>query len=171
MPPRQAVPIAIQRLVLHEAGYRCANPVCRTVLTLEIHHLEHVATGGSNEAENLLPLCPNCHSLHHQGNIPIESLRSWKALLLSLNQAFDTRTVDILLALDVLDDGLFISGDAVLNCAPLITSEMIRVEPLYHELGSEAIGAVYHIELTSKGRSFVKAWKRGDQISAIAGDA
>ena len=139
MPPRQAVPIATQRLVLHEAGYRCANPVCRTVLTLEIHHLEHVAAGGSNEAENLLPLCPNCQALHHQGNIPIESLRSWKALLLSLNQAFDTRTVDVLLALDVLEDGLFISGDALLNCAPLITSEMIRVEPLYHAVGDDAI--------------------------------
>jgi len=140
------------------------------VLTFEIHHLEHVAAGGSNEAENLLPLCPNCHALHHQGNLSIESLRSWKALLLSLNQAFDTRTVDVLLALDVLEDGLFISGDALLNCAPLIVSEMIRVEPLYHEVGESAIDAIYHIELTTKRRSFVKAWKRSDQSAAITGD-
>src|SRR5205085_2638224 len=123
---RKAVPVATHRLVLHEAGYRCANPVCRTILTLEVHHLEYVTTGGSNEAENLLPLCPNCHALHHQGNIPIESLRSWKALLLSLNQALDARAVDILLALDLVKDGVFISGDGLLDCAGLVASQMVR---------------------------------------------
>jgi len=50
---------------LHESGYRCGNPVCRTILTLDIHHLTRIE-GGPNTAENLLPLCPNCHAQHHQ---------------------------------------------------------------------------------------------------------
>ena len=71
---RSTIPLATQRLVLHESGYRCANPVCRTILTLEIHHLDYVADGGSDDPSNLVPLCPNCHTLHHTGTIPKASL-------------------------------------------------------------------------------------------------
>ena len=56
---RIAVPVDVKRLVLHEAGYRCANPVCRHILTLDVHHLDYVSDGGSNTPYNLLPLCPN----------------------------------------------------------------------------------------------------------------
>src|SRR5262245_54602352 len=99
MATRKPVPADARTLVLHECGYRCANPVCRMVLTLEIHHLEQVSDGGSNQPSNLLPLCPNCHTLHHKKIIPLSSLRAWKHLLLALNQAFDTRLVDLLLTL------------------------------------------------------------------------
>src|SRR6266567_2983044 len=88
------------RLVLHEAGYRCANPACRTILTIDIHHMEYVAEGGSNEPENLLPLCPNCHSLHHRKDIPRESIRAWKMILLAFNDGFDRKSVNLLLGLD-----------------------------------------------------------------------
>src|SRR5258708_19289207 len=109
MKARRSVPVATQRLALHEAGYRCANRVCRTVLTLEIHHLDLVSEGGSDDPVNLLRLCPNCHSLHHNGSIPIESLHPWKALLLTMNEAFDLPTLDNLLALPVLKAGLILS--------------------------------------------------------------
>jgi len=171
MSTRQAVPIETKRLVLHESGYKCANPVCRTILTIEIHHIEYVSENGSNEPENLLPLCPNCHSLHHQGTIPVESLRSWKMLLLSLNEAFDRRAVDLLLALDKSKDSILVSGDGLLNCAALLASDMVRANAMYHELGESAIGAVYELKLTNKGKSFVHAWKRGDQRAAVTGAA
>ena len=73
--PRRAVALATQRLVLHEAGYKCANPtICRGILTLDIHRLEYVSENGSNKPENFLALCPNCHALHHHESIPTESL-------------------------------------------------------------------------------------------------
>jgi hypothetical protein len=171
MAARTTIPIATQRLVLHEAGYKCANPVCRVILTLEIHHMDYVSEDGSNEPENLLPLCPNCHSLHHQGNIPKESLRSWKMLLLSLNEAFDHKAVDLLLALDKLKDGLFLSGDGFLACAALVTSGMVKVEVQHYGVENQAINAIYYVSLSSKGRSFVDAWKRGDQRAAVRNDA
>src|SRR5688500_8238128 len=99
MSPRKALPLDLVSLTLHEAGYRCANPVCRTILTLDIHHMVRLADGGPDSAENLLALCPNCHSLHHKGIIPAASIRTWKLLLMSLNQAFDQHAVDILLTL------------------------------------------------------------------------
>ncbi|MBW1992993.1 MAG: HNH endonuclease [Deltaproteobacteria bacterium] len=97
---RKSIPGNTRRQVLHEAGYKCGNPVCRTILTLDFHHLIPVSREGSNRLENLLPLCPNCHALHHKGEIPIESIRSWKMLLLALNEAFDRRSIDLLLAIE-----------------------------------------------------------------------
>lgn len=170
MPTRTSIPIATQRLVLHEAGYKCANPICRGILTLEIHHLDYVAEDGSNEPDNLLPLCPNCHSLHHHGSIPKASLRSWKTLLLSLNEAFDRRSVDLLLALDKLKE-LFVSGDGLLNCASLVSSGMIKVEAQTYAVENQAFNAVYYLSLSQKGRAFVDAWKRGDQVAAVGKDA
>jgi hypothetical protein len=129
------------------------------VLTLEIHHLEQVSDGGSNEPTNLLPLCPNCHTLHHSGVIPRTSLRAWKHLLLALNQAFDTRLVDLLLALRKLE-AVIVSGDGVLQCAQGVASGLIevtfRVQP-----------ENYVVRLTGKGRRFVEGWEAGDEQAAI----
>lgn len=32
---------------------------------LQIHHIEPLSTGGNDEEENLLILCPNCHKIIH----------------------------------------------------------------------------------------------------------
>jgi 5-methylcytosine-specific restriction endonuclease McrA len=96
---RKRIPIEVKQLVLHEGGYKCANPSCRTILTLDIHHLVPVSEGGPNTPENLLALCPNCHSLYHNETIPAQSIKAWKMILLSLNEAFDKRSVDSPVAL------------------------------------------------------------------------
>src|SRR5438105_4200809 len=121
---RKSLSLEIRKLVLHEAGYKCANPTCRGILTLDIHHLDYVSEGGADTAENLIALCPTCHALHHQGHIPRESLRVWKMLLLSLNEALDRRSIDQLLALDKLGQ-LQVSGDGVFACAGLTASGLV----------------------------------------------
>ena len=74
------------------------NPTCRHILTLELHQIVWVKDGGANDPENLLALCPNCHSLHTQGHIPAYAIRTWKSLLLALNSANHV-TADLLLML------------------------------------------------------------------------
>ena len=160
MATRKALSTDTRTLVLHECGYRCANPACRMVLTIEIHHLDQVSEGGSNELSNLLPLCPNCHTLHHNGVIPLSSLRAWKHLLLSLNQAFDTRLVDLLLTLNKLER-VWVSGNGVLQCAPGIASGLIKAE-------SRVIDDNYFVCLTEKGQRFVSAWEAGNEQAAIS---
>jgi HNH endonuclease len=159
MQKRKTLPTDTKTLVLHECGYRCANPACRMVLTLEIHHLEQVADGGSNDPSNLLPLCPNCHTLHHTHVIPLSSLRAWKHLLLALNQAFDTRLVDLLLTMHKLER-VWLSGDGVLQCASGIASGLITVE-------SRVNADNYFVCLTEKGKRFVSAWEAGNEQAAI----
>lgn len=175
MGTRKALPVAKRMLVLHESGYKCSNPACRMVLTLDIHHIEHVAEDGGDTPDNLLPLCPNCHSLHHKGHIPRESLRAWKGLLLALNEGFDRRSVDTLLALDALG-GVMVWGDGLLACASLVASGLVVVdekdeivirEGFLFGSSKESQVAKYWVELSAKGRVFVEAWKRGDQDAAV----
>ena len=158
---RKKLSVDVRSLVLHECGYKCANPSCRMVLTLEIHHLEQVADGGSDEPTNLLPLCPNCHTLHHSGIIPLSSLKAWKHLLLALNQAFDSRLIDLLLLLSK-QERLWVSGDGVLQCAAGVASGLI-------EFGSRVAGSEqYFVRLTEKGQKFVAAWEAGNEQAAVS---
>jgi hypothetical protein len=145
-------------IVLHECAFKCANPRCRYPLTLDKHHLEEHSKGGSDEADNLLALCPTCHTEHHDGKIPIESLRAWKMLLITLNEAFDRRGVDLLLALDRMGELALSGGD----CAPLVASNLVDIE-------TKSNGPVitYLTKLNDKGKLFVAGWKAGDISKAI----
>jgi hypothetical protein len=172
---RASFSTATKTQVLHEGGYKCANPACRTILTLDIHHLEYVSQGGSDSAENLLALCPNCHALHHRGHIPCESLRAWKMLLLSLNEGFPRQTMDLLLGLAKLDakvKNLVVSGEGVLQCAGLIASDLVVVVMLHAMPGEElyAHEERYLLRLSDKGRSLIEAWKRGRQEDIVKPD-
>jgi hypothetical protein len=160
---RKSLPIETRKLVLHEAGYKCANPACRNILTLDIHHMEYVSEGGSDSPDNLLAVCPNCHALHHQGHIPVESLRAWKMLLLSLNEGFDRKSIDLLLALHKMGR-VFVSGDGAMDCAALIASEL--VEHTVHNPGGN-MRFIYELKLSQKGLLMIEAWKRGNQEGAV----
>jgi len=164
---RKKITSDTRQLVLHEAGFRCANPVCRTPLTIEIHHLDYVSDGGSNAPDNLIPLCPNCHALHHGGHIPTESLKTWKLVLLTLNEGFDRRTVDILLALDQLEQ-LSISGDGMLQFAALLSSGLVAVKTRVYGGATIAGTDSFKVVLSEKGKSFVENWKAGNQAGAVA---
>src|SRR6266446_3847848 len=96
---RTKLPLSTVTLVLTEAGYRCAVPTCRGILALDLHHLEEVADGGSNDVSNLLALCPTCHALYTRGTIARESIRAYKTLIVALSHAFDQQAMDDLLFL------------------------------------------------------------------------
>ncbi len=157
---RTSLALETRKRVLHEAGYRCANPACRTVLTIDIHHLDYLCKGGGDSAENLLALCPNCHALHHHGHLPEESLRAWKMVLLALNEGFDRRAIDMLLVLDKYGDNFVVSADGILACAPLIVSGLAETGE-GHSCG--VLDWKYFLHLTEKGGILVAAWKEGDE--------
>lgn len=154
----RTIPVDVTQKVLHEAAYKCANPRCRYPITLDRHHLIPYANGGPNTADNLLALCPNCHADHHAGRIPDASLRAWKMLLVTVNEAYDRRTVDLLLALH-LGGPLALSGG---ECAPLIASHLATV----NELRNGPI-ITYMATLNDKGKLFIEGWIKGDQAAAI----
>ena len=127
--------------------------------------MDPVSLDGANTPDNLLALCPNCHTMHHAGIIPIESLRAWKHILLSLNSAFDRDSVDLLLTIKHLG-ATTVSADGVLRCAALIASGLVhvgaRAAPSITGLGVEAM----RISLSEKGKAFVGAWLDGKEKDA-----
>lgn len=57
--------------VARASGFRCAW--CGCYLT-EKHHIHAYSLGGSHSEDNLILLCPNCHTEADSGNIPEEEL-------------------------------------------------------------------------------------------------
>jgi len=155
---RAAIPENIKREVLTEAGFRCAVPTCRTILAIDLHHIVEVSDNGSNEAYNLLALCPTCHALHHRGTIPKESIKVWKGMLVSLNGAFDKATIDDLLFLFKTSQSLVLSGDGVLKFSKLIAANLANYT-LFFNYGSHIN---YQVFLTDRGRLLVEAWEKGN---------
>ena len=172
---RKTLPIDTRIRVLHEAGYMCGNPACRCVVTLDMHHLDSVGEGGSDDPNNLIALCPNCHRRHHNNDIPISSLRAWKMLLLALNQAYDKHSIDALLMLNRLGS-VWVKGDGLLGIAGPIASGLVDAKPDINTIltGQSADGRVtstaesgYLLTLSSKGRALVEAWISGNQEAAV----
>lgn len=62
---REHIPADVKRAVLVEAGHRCAIPTCRATTT-EVAHIVAWAESHDNSFENLIALCPNCHTRYDQ---------------------------------------------------------------------------------------------------------
>ena len=77
---RPAIPADLKRRVLMEAGHRCAIPTCRTV-PVEIAHIEPYSKVRDHTFENLIALCPTCHTRYDSGDIDRLSMKGYKANL------------------------------------------------------------------------------------------
>ena len=98
---RDHIPAEIKRAVLVEAGHRCAIPTCRSTTT-EIAHIVPWAKTNDNSFENLIALCPNCHTRFDQKKeIDELSIKMYKQNLGILNNRygeFERRLFEILAA-------------------------------------------------------------------------
>ena len=160
MGTRKALPNSVAVAVLTEAGYRCAVPTCRTILAIDLHHIEEVSEGGGNEVGNLLALCPTCHGLYHRGTISRDSIYTWKSVLVSLSQAFDMATVDHLLFLNKPEaENLKVSGDGVIQFSRLISAGLAT----FRFLMQNGPLVLYAVKLTNKGKLLVEAWSSGNR--------
>lgn len=55
----------------------------------ETHHIKPVVDGGTDEATNLVLLCPNCHKMAHVGLIPDDELRALTLTDAEINDRWD----------------------------------------------------------------------------------
>ncbi len=166
---RRAVAETTKQLVLLEAGYMCANPRCRHILALDIHHIIWVREGGGNGPNNLLALCSYCHDLHTRGHIPVEAIRAWKGMLLSLNNT-NRSNLDVLIHLyrmeqDDHSEYVRYSPDALIHLAGLINAGLVQAG--FAGGGSvpytAGVFAQFAVGLTEEGRMLVEAWMAGDE--------
>jgi 5-methylcytosine-specific restriction endonuclease McrA len=54
----------LHRQVLERDGWRCQ--LCGRMQNLEVHHLEFRSQSGSDEEQNLITLCAECHARMHR---------------------------------------------------------------------------------------------------------
>jgi hypothetical protein len=173
---KKKVPLDIRSQVLHEAAYQCSNPICRSLLTLDIHHIDKVSNGGNNSSENLIALCPNCHRRFHNEEIPIETIKSWKYHLLALNEAFNKDAINYLLLLYNVKS-IFVRSEGLLKFAALIASGNILLEKCRHEESIEidhflnkakpTLVNGYNVTLSPKGTMLIENWINGKQITSM----
>lgn len=75
------MPVAMKRRVLMEVGHRCAIPTCRTV-PVELALTVPYADVKKHTFENLIALCPTCHTRCDRGDIDRLSMhgarRTWR---------------------------------------------------------------------------------------------
>lgn len=85
---RDTIPAEVKRAVLVEAGHRCAIPTCRATTT-EIAHIVPWAESKNNSFENLIALCPNCHTRFDQKKeIDRQAVLMYKHNLAILNNRY-----------------------------------------------------------------------------------
>src|SRR5260370_33069251 len=157
---RKPIPASLKRDVLAEAGYRCAVPTCRTILAIDLHHIEEVEKDGPNELWNLLALCPTCHALYTRGTISQDAINVWKTILVALNHAFDKESISNLLFLkSTITNEVAVSGDGVLKFSHLIASGL-ATHQLFMQNGPLVL---YVVRLTDKGNRIIEAWYSGNR--------
>jgi hypothetical protein len=168
-PKRTKIPVDVRYELLTEAGYKCGNPACRNIITLDLHHIEYVSSGGGNGPSNLLVLCPYCHSMHHAGHIPIEAIRLWKRLLVACSNAFDRASMDLLFFVKTTQDQqVWVTGDGLLRFAGLISAGLVFAESQYSirapgDPGRMFMQSTHRLKLTEKGALLTDAWRSGDE--------
>ncbi|MFF5568096.1 HNH endonuclease [Streptomyces sp. NPDC012623] len=84
---RPDIPMALKRAVLVEAGHRCAIPTCRQT-PVELAHITPWAKVKEHTFDNLIALCPTCHTRFDRGEMDRKSMLQYKANLEILNHRY-----------------------------------------------------------------------------------
>jgi len=174
MADRPSLPRALERAVKVEAGHRCAIPTCRQH-PVENAHVEPRKPDGSNDVfDNLIALCPTCHTRYDKGEIDRTSMRQYKANLSVLNSRYGD--LERRLLQEYADDPeakvIQLPGGWAILLKYLLEDELIR--PVSHqELGvGQAVtimGMPSHeyFAITSKGQDFIGRWLQAHDLEEI----
>jgi len=162
---RQTIPRQLEREVLMEAGHRCAIPTCRQT-PVEIAHIVPWEQIQEHTFDNLIALCPTCHTRYDKGEIDRKAMQQYKANLSVLNGRYgdlEQRVLRIfaeqpnanqiwlpggfdILLMNLLKDGFLI--DSGKNSGVILAG--VPSAKLY--------------QLTSKGREFINRWLSAEEL-------
>ena len=79
---RNPIPRLVEKRLYKEANSQCPRCEQADVATLQVHHIRPVAEGGSDDEENLIVLCSNCHSKVTKGKITEAEILGLKTSLI-----------------------------------------------------------------------------------------
>lgn len=155
---RPAIPTELKRRLLVEAGHRCAIPTCR-VFTTEFAHIESWAIVQEHSYENLIVLCPNCHTRFDKGDMDKKSMFMYKDNLRFVVEKYSKFELDILLELSRLpsDQGLPYQSIYFLLIKAILEEKFVAI---IQQSGEISFGGIRMnpdaLVITDSGRQFVK---------------
>jgi len=132
---RPAIPVALKRAVMEEAGYRCAVPQCRGTAALEIAHISPWSKVKEHSFENLIVLCAVDHQRFDSNQIPRQSIETFKSNLGLLRGRYSDPERRILeafareLAEPTTETGFPIPGGTSYTVMYLVQDGLVLVEP------------------------------------------
>jgi hypothetical protein len=144
-----------------EAGYRCAIPTCRFPIA-ENAHIISWAESKDHSYENLIALCPNCHTLYDAGKIDRQAIVAYKKKLMFLNEVYSRFELDVLHHLRTAKRAL-IPGELLIK--RLLDEGLVECEDEIMTQGftdGEIILGIFSIVLTLKGERLLEDWSRVD---------
>jgi hypothetical protein len=153
-------PLPLKREVLVEAGHRCAIPTCRQTTT-EIAHIIPWSKVKKHEFDNLIALCPNCHTRFDNKEIDRKSMIQYKMNLSIVNSRYGDLEQRILkiFAANPQQEFIYIYKYLDILLMYVIEDELIEKDESHSLLGEYSV-----YELTDKGKTFIDKWVNAESV-------
>lgn len=170
---RPSIPAELKRALLVEAGHRCAIPTCRTT-TMELAHIKPWAKVQEHTFDNLIVLCPNCHTRFDKGEIDLKAMGMYKDNLAILNNRygeFERRVFSILAETGEPLISVGAGGDILLANAIMdgfLTDTNVQGMSLEVKSNDGTISKSFRSQfvylVTPKGRDFIERFAAGQTL-------
>lgn len=166
---RPAIPRPMERELLVEAGHRCAIPTCRQT-PVELAHIIPWEKVNEHSFDNLIALCPTCHTRYDKGEIDRLAMKRYKGNLTIVNGRYGDLEKRVLQYF--VDNPA--KGEVVLfGGLDFLLMNLVKdglIEDTGHQ-GGVGLGGEYGVvwsekayRLTEKGKDFVRKWMAADEI-------
>ena len=166
MESRPAIPMAIKRKVLMESGHRCAIPTCKQT-PVELAHIIPWSKVKEHTFENLIALCPTCHTRFDRGDIDKKSIEQYKLNLNIINNKygdFEKRVLEVF-AENHQSNQLWLPGGLDIMLMYLLKDNLIIDTGETSGIIMSGMPSQKLYQLTTDGRLYVDEWLKGHAIT------
>ncbi|WP_372505856.1 HNH endonuclease [Streptomyces malaysiensis] len=163
---RPDIPAAMKRAVLVEAGHRCAIPTCRQV-PVELAHITPWAKVREHSFDNLIALCPTCHTRYDDGAIDRLSMLQYKANLTVVNSRYTDLERQVLEEFaKPINRAVMIPRFMAWAVRNLLRDGLFEISPGRDEFSIEVARneKAYYLAITRGGRDFVKRYVQAKSL-------
>jgi hypothetical protein len=162
---RQAIPRQLGREVLMEAGHRCAIPTCRQT-PVEIAHIVPWEQVQEHTFDNLIALCPTCHTRYDKGEIDRKAMRQYKANLSVLNGRYGDLEQRVLriFAEQANANQIWLPGGFDILLMNLFKDGFLIDTGQNSGIILAGVPSAKLYQLTAKGREFISRWLSAEEL-------
>ena len=162
---RPPIPTALKRQVLVEAGHRCAIPTCRQT-PVELAHIVPWATCKEHAFDNLIALCPTCHTRFDRGEIDRKAMLNYKHNLGVINSRygdFEQRVMRVF-ADNPAADSIWLPGGLDIMLMYLVQDGLLVDTGKNSGVVMSGMPSQKLYGITPKGREFISKWLGSGEV-------